>query len=158
MTSERPTTNSNLPLPQLFLVSCAGETHTSPRPLKLHQGPTARPPVGLMRCQLSSESVIVANYNLHVFTRSSCAPACSPNFSTHVEASTPPRRAKERNTEVYHKSCKVCKNRRLVKTFSVFLLINPTPQSGSILISVIFSLGILKGARVPLRKVVESAT
>jgi hypothetical protein len=46
--------------------------------------------VGLMRCQLSSESVFVAKYKLHVFSRSSCAPACSSNFSTHVEASTPP--------------------------------------------------------------------
>ena len=50
----------------------------------------AQSPAGPMCCQLSSKCVIVADYKLHVFTRTSCAPACSSNFSTHVEAITPP--------------------------------------------------------------------
>jgi hypothetical protein len=39
---------------------------------------------------LSCECVIVADYNVLVFTRSSSAPACSSNVNTHVEANTPP--------------------------------------------------------------------
>lgn len=43
-----------------------------------------------MRSQLSCECVIVADYSLPVFTRTSGAPACSLAFSARVETGTPP--------------------------------------------------------------------